>query len=123
MKLFKKVISCMFVFMLVFGMTITSYASSYSQKRGACTRCGTYNYSYGWNPSTGNRSDGKGPGNRCEYCKIIVPKGEWHYYTTVSDLYYFNCKGSECSHLSFPDRVYVLLYENPPINHSIESVY
>ena len=40
----------MIVCVFALSMAMGSYASAYTQKRGACTRCGTENTSFGYDP-------------------------------------------------------------------------
>ena len=50
MKSLKRVVSSMIVCVFALSMAMGSYASAYTQKRGACTRCGTENTSFGYDP-------------------------------------------------------------------------
>lgn len=118
MKVSKKIISSILVLTLALGMTMTSYAAGQTQY-GACPRCGATNKSYGYDLSFRNQSDVRDAGNYCQYCNKIVPEGESHYYLSVYDKYFFTCEGSGCSHLSFMNRGYSLLYLNTRKNHKI----
>ena len=51
MKSLKRVVSSMLVCVFALSMAMGSYASAYTQKRGACTRCGTENTSFGYDPN------------------------------------------------------------------------
>lgn len=122
MKSLKRVVSSMIVCVFALSMAMGSYASAYTQKRGACTRCGTENTSFGYDPNFRNQSDVRGPGNVCEYCNKIVPAGESHFYITVYDRYGFICEGQKCSHLSYPNRRYYLPFINTRKDHKITYI-
>ncbi|NLL78559.1 MAG: hypothetical protein GX234_01900 [Clostridiales bacterium] len=115
----KKVASVLLVFTLLFGMSISACAA---QKYGPCPRCGTKNYSYGYDPSAKITTVSHNPGTYCNYCKKVIPEGESHLYEYTSDKYFFVCEGSGCAHLSYMNRGYTLLYDNPYRNHKIVKV-
>lgn len=115
----KKIVAVLFMFVLLFGMSLSVYAA---QKYGPCTRCGKYNYSYGYDPTARITSVSHEAGVYCNYCKKVVPQGESHSYEYTSDKYFFVCEGADCAHLSYMDRGYTLLYPNPYRNHKILKI-
>lgn len=110
------VLICLCV-MLVFSISNTATAASYSQKTLACPRCRQVNRSYGYDPNRSSRTVSLNSGKYCNPCRETIPDGEYHMYLYTRDLYYFRCDSSSCRRLSMNNRVYTNYYDNPVSEH------
>ncbi len=125
MKLKKHVVSVMAGLMVFFVVSLAltmSASAAYSQKYARCPRCHQYNYSYGYSPNFQWTTDSAVAGEYCAGCNSIVPAGEYHSFLYSSDKYFFLCSSSSCSKLSYNNRKYEILYDNPVSEHYVTNV-
>lgn len=113
-KIAKNVASAVVRLALMLTLSISAFAAS---KTEPCPRCGRLNTNFGYEANFGWTTKTPQSGQYCEPCGKVVPAGEYHMYLYTSDMYYFTCNSSSCSHIDVPDRTYRKLYPNRPTEH------